>query len=119
MSVAISQVWLYSVEDIPPIGDRTPAMKIVRNLYFWMVLGSLAFIGFSAWVSSIHVSREDIKARQAEDDESGDIYEHSHASEPMPPFLVGFVTACIVGGCWYAVYVQMHPPERKDEDKRL
>jgi hypothetical protein len=89
-------------------------MRVIKNLYFWLMLGSIAFIALSAWASSKHVSREDIEARQAEDCESGDIYEHSHSSEPLPPFAAGFVTAVIVGGFWFCVYHQMQPPGPKE-----
>jgi threonine/homoserine/homoserine lactone efflux protein len=78
-------------------------MRVVKSLYFWLVLGTAAFIAFAAWSSSGHVSQRDQEARE----------EDGGSSDRMPSFAAGFVTAVVVGGFWFSVYHQMHPPERK------
>jgi FtsH-binding integral membrane protein len=80
-------------------------MRLVKSLYFWLVLGTVAFISFAAWSSSVHVSQRDREARE----------EDGGASDRIPPFAAGFATAAIVGGFWFAVYVQSHPPRQKED----
>jgi hypothetical protein len=85
-------------------------MRLVKSLYFWLVLGTVVFIAFAAWSSSIHVSQHDRKARE----------EEGESSDRMSPFAAGFATAVIVGGFWFAVYHQMHPksPDVRDKYKK-
>jgi hypothetical protein len=66
-------------------------MRIVRNIYFWLILGSIAFIAFSAFTSSFHPSQKEIEACEADDSETADMYEHSRSCEPLPPFASGFI----------------------------
>lgn len=75
-------------------------MKLIRNVYFWLFLGSIAFIGFSCWVSSIHVSQKE-----------WDAMVEKYGDDPVRigPFGMGFLTACIVGGFWLRVYVVENP----------
>jgi hypothetical protein len=78
-------------------------MKLIRNVYFWLFLGSIAFIGFSYWASLGHVSQKDWDAMV---DKYGD--------NPMRlgPFGMGFITACLVGGFWSIVYLTQNPKPR-------
>jgi hypothetical protein len=85
-------------------------MRIIRNLYFWLVLGTVVFVGFMDWSSSVRISRRDREDIQAERELEGE-----DSTEPLSGFGAGFVTACIVGGFWFGVYHETHPPERKRE----
>lgn len=71
-------------------------MRLIRNAYFWLVLGSILFIGFMSWVSSVHVSQKEWDAMVEEHD--------GHDPGRIGPFGMGFLTACIVGGVWVFVY---------------
>ena len=75
-------------------------MKLIRNVYFWLFLGSIAFIGFSYWASLGHVSQKD-----------WDAMVEKYGDDPVRfgPFGMGFLTACIVGGFWLRVYVAENP----------
>jgi hypothetical protein len=89
---------------------------IFRNRNFWRVLGTLAFIALMGWLSSIHVSRKDLDDEQKEDVATGQIYEQPR-SGPLPPFIEGFVTACMVGAYWYLSEAIKRPKQRgPDED---
>jgi hypothetical protein len=73
-------------------------MRVIRNIYFWLILGSIAFIGFMSWVSSVHVSQKEWDAMVEEHD----------GRDPgrIGPFGMGFATACVLGGFWFAVYLK-------------
>ena len=91
-------------------------MQIFRKRYFWRILGTLAFIGLMGWSSSMHVSREQLDDVQDEEVATGQIYEQPRG-EPLPPFLAGFSTACLVGAYWYLSESTKHPKQRRpDED---
>jgi hypothetical protein len=77
-------------------------MKLIRSAYFWLFLGSIAFIAFMDWTSSIHVTQKEWDAMAAERGED--------SSPPrFGPFWDGFATACIIAGAWAVVYRQKHP----------
>jgi hypothetical protein len=80
-------------------------MRVIRNLYFWLILGTVVFVGAMAWSSSTHVSRQDREARE----------EEGESSDRLPPFAAGFATACVVGLFWFAVHCELNPPERKEK----
>ena len=70
------------------------------------------FIGGMGWLSSLPAPKDDV-----DDDpcpETGHMYDRCRGGGALPPFAAGFITAVMVGGFWYAVYVQTHPPERKE-----
>ena len=75
-------------------------MKLIRSVYFWMFLGSVAFIGFMCWGSSSHMSQKEWDAM---------VEEYGDDPARIGPFGIGFVTACIVGGFWLRVYVVGNP----------
>ncbi|MBB5329448.1 hypothetical protein HDF14_003066 [Edaphobacter lichenicola] len=81
-------------------------MRLIKSLYFWLVLGTVAFVAFAAWSSSVQVSQHDRESRE----------EEGESSDRVPPFAAGFATAAIVGGFWFAVYHQMHPKSRDVRD---
>jgi hypothetical protein len=78
-------------------------MKLIRSAYFWMFLGSIAFIGFSYRASSSHMSQKD-----------WDAMVEKYGDDPvrLGPFGMGFATACLVGGFWLTVYLTQNPTPR-------
>jgi hypothetical protein len=76
-------------------------MKILRNAYFWLFLGSILFIGLMDWASSFHISQRNADEIAAERDEP--------APAVISPFWEGFVTAGVVVGAWVVVYRQQNP----------
>lgn len=78
-------------------------MKLIRNVYFWLFLGSIAFIGFMCWASSGHMSQKD-----------WDAVVEKYGEDPvrLGPFGMGFATACLVGGFWLTVYLTQNPKPR-------
>jgi hypothetical protein len=82
-------------------------MKTLRNVYFWLVLGTIAFVGISDCASTNHVTRAN---KETAVDADGDPRTDTH----LPPFWAGFITAVIVGGFWFCIYHQMNPPGPKE-----
>jgi hypothetical protein len=76
-------------------------MRVIRNIYFWLILGSIAFIVLMNWSASKHISQKHLNEIAAERDEVAPV--------AIGPFGMGFVTACIIGGAWVVVYRQKHP----------
>lgn len=79
-------------------------MKVIRNAYFWVLIGSIAFIGLMDWNSHHHLSQDDANRIATERDESAPVV--------LSPFWEGFATACIVIGAFGLVYRQQHPKIR-------
>jgi hypothetical protein len=79
-------------------------MKAIRNAYFWLFLGSVAFIAFSYWVASTPVSQKEWNAMAKGLSDP--------PSKPPSEFWMGFGTACIVAGAWVVVYRQKHPKSK-------
>ena len=76
-------------------------MKVIRNAYFWVLLGSIVFIGLMDWSSHFHRTQEQAYQEAEERDES--------AVAVLSPFWEGFATACVVIGAFGVVYRQQHP----------
>jgi len=87
-------------------------MRVIRNVYLWMVLGSLAFVWLMGRSSSVHLTKQEAQEmREEREDEGKD-------PDGMPPFAMGFATACILGGFWYAVYASTPKPPAKRDDRQ-
>ena len=89
-------------------------MRLVRNVYFWLVLGTIAFIGGMAWSSSSweHMSRKD------RDEARADREAEDKDPEPITGFGAGFMTACAVGLFWFAVHCQANVKPNQDRDNQ-
>lgn len=86
-------------------------MRIVRNGYFWMVLGTIAFVWLMSRSASVHVSRQDMEEIQAEREADG------KDTDRLSPFGMGFMTACAVGGFWFAVHCQTSKSDRSGDSE--
>jgi len=75
-----------------------------RKWYVGQIVASLIFIGMMAWSSSIHLSQREVDEAiaQGDLDDAGRMVEQPRG-EPVPPFLAGFATACMVGGYWWVI----------------
>lgn len=78
-------------------------MKFLRNVYFWMALGSIAVVIIGDMMSMQGYYRRETK----EDQEAQEERRAEGKSTMLPdPYISGFVTAVILGGFWIAVIHQ-------------
>lgn len=73
-------------------------MKFVRNIYLWLALGSVVVVicGDAMYRDYNPNSRE---TRQAAEERQAE----GESQTVLDPFLGGFFTAVVLGGCWYGI----------------
>jgi hypothetical protein len=86
-------------------------MRVLKNLQFWYALGTVLFIGFSAFGPRHHHTQREIEACEAENSYS----DYQRSCTDSDEWFIGFSTACIVGVFWYAVHNSLNPPRREEK----
>jgi cytochrome c biogenesis protein CcdA len=73
-------------------------MKFIRNIYFWLALGSVVVvIGGDALYRDYNPNSKE--AQQAAEERSTE----GESPTLLDPYLAGFFTAVVLGGCWYGI----------------
>jgi hypothetical protein len=73
-------------------------MKFIRNIYFWLALGSVVVVigGDALYRDYSPNSKEAMQAAEERRAEG-------ESSTLLDPYLAGFFTAVVLGGGWYAI----------------
>lgn len=87
-------------------------MKFLRNIYFWMLLGTIAVVIGGDFVSMNDYYYLPSKEDRAIDAQIKQDREAEGKSTDLPdPYLAGFGTAVVLGVFWYLVSSKDHPPK--------
>jgi len=87
-------------------------LRTLKSGQFWLVLGTVLFIGFSVFGPRHHFTRQEIEDCEADNYYSATDY-HRNCTPPSE-WSTGFLTACIVGAVWFLTLRQLSPPTPKD-----
>jgi len=80
---------------------RKTCVRVLKNIYFWWVLGTVAFIWASAAHSGHHFTRQEVEDCEVDNNLSTSDYPRD--CTPPSGFERGFMTAVVAGGFWVAV----------------
>lgn len=91
--------------------DTVRQMKLLRNLYFWMALGSLVVVIGGDILSMRDYHYSPSKEARAAEEEVRQEREAEGKSTFLPdPYLEGFITAVVLGGLWFVMLRKDHVP---------